>query len=291
MMSSEQPPNIAGIGLRLPHIEEVVATRPPAGWLEIHPENFMANPHAFELLTEVSRHYSISVHTVGISVGSAGGLDRTHLNRLRNLVDSIAPVFVSGHLAWSTYGEEYLNDLLPLPFNKEALRIVEEHIHEVQEALGRLFLIENPASYLGFKTSTMTEAEFLSELAVRTGCRLLCDVSNAYVSASNMGYDPYEYIDSLPAGAIREFHLGGYTPEQDEANPAAELLIDTHADAIAGPVWGLYVHAIRRIGLKPVLIEWDNDIPPLTALLEEAARADTIAGHALPMEARCARAR
>jgi uncharacterized protein len=171
-------PLLTGIGLRLAHLAEMVATRPPAGWLEVHPENFMANPHAAELLVELSAYYPISIHTVGISVGTASGIDRRHLERLRRLADQIKPIFASGHLAWSTYGREYLNDLLPLPYTEETVRIVSAHIDEVQSALGHSYLIENPASYVGFKSSTMKETEFFGEVVQRTGCHLLLDVSN-----------------------------------------------------------------------------------------------------------------
>jgi uncharacterized protein (UPF0276 family) len=274
---SSRIPDGAGIGLRLPHLLEVVATRPDVGWLEIHPENFLANAHAMELLTELSRTYPIAVHTVGISVGSAGGIDRLHVKRIRKLVDRIDPFFVSGHLAWSTFGLEYLNDLLPLPLNAETLSVVARNIIEVQDALGRRYLVENPSSYIDFSSSTMAEAEFLSELVLRTGCRLLCDVSNVYVSARNMAYDPYLYIDSLSADAIAEMHLGGYTPEGD-------LLVDTHAAPIAEPAWDLYAYAVRRFGLKPTLIEWDNEIPPLVTLVNEGTRAEAIVSDALQPE-------
>lgn len=290
-MESISLSNAAGVGLRLPHIVEVASTRPSAGWLEIHPENFLANPHAAELLSELSGHYPISVHTVGISIGSAHGIDRRHLKRIRDLVDRINPVRVSGHLAWSTYKNEYLNDLLPLSYETETLRLVEMHIQEVQDSLGRAFLIENPSSYVGFTTSTMSEVEFLSELVRRTGCRLLCDVSNIHVSAHNMGFDARTYIDNLPADAICELHLGGYTTEEDEAAPGNELLIDTHAAPIAEAAWDLYAYAIRRFGPKPTLIEWDNDIPPLATLLGEAARADEIADAAMSSEVRCVASR
>jgi len=266
--------NISGIGLRLPHLTEMGATLPPTGWLEVHPENFLANPHAAELLTELSTHYPISFHTVGISVGTAHGVDRLHLKRLRGLIDRIHPIFVSGHLAWSTYGNDYLNDLLPIPCNEEALRVVTVHVDEVQEVLGRSYLIENPANYLGFRSSTMPETEFLSELVRRTGCKLLCDVSNVVVSAHNLNYCAYRYIDDFPADAVAEIHLGGYTPEEDEATPESELWIDTHAAAIAAPSWDLYVYALRRFGPKPTLVEWDNDIPPLSTLLAEATKVD-----------------
>ncbi len=265
-----------GIGLRLPHIAEVVATRPPVGWLEIHPENFLANPHGLELLTELAHDYPISVHTVGISIGSADGIDRDHLKRLGTLVDRLNPVLVSGHLAWSTVGGAYLNDLLPLPYTAETLRIVAGHLTEVQDVLGRPYVIENPSTYVSFSTSTMTELEFLNALVDTTGCRLLCDVSNVHLSGHNMEYDPYRYIDEFPAGAVAELHVGGFTPEDDEATPGGTLLVDTHADAVAGPVWDLYAHAIRRFGPQPTIVEWDNDLPALAILMGEAAKADGI---------------
>lgn len=278
MPSMHRAPNTAGIGLRLPHIEEAVATRPPVAWLEIHPENFVANPHATELLSDLARAYPISVHTVGLSVGSATGIDRPHLARVRALIDRIDPVLVSGHLAWSTHGSEYLNDLLPLPYTVETLRLVADQLAEVQDGLGHSFLLENPSSYVGFVGSTMTEVQFLNELVDRADCRLLCDVSNVYVSAHNMGYDAGAYLDGLPSDAIEELHLGGFTREADEATPGAEILIDTHATRVADAAWRLYAHAIGRFGRRPTLIEWDNEIPALAALMEEARRADAIAG-------------
>jgi uncharacterized protein len=287
-MSNRYVPSGAGVGLRLPHLAEIVATRPSVPWLEIHPENFLANPHATELLLEVRRDYPISVHTVGVSVGSVGGIDHVHLGRVRTLVDMVDPVLVSGHLAWSTHDGEYLNDLLPLPYDEETLRLVAAHIDEVQEGLGRPYLLENPSSYVGFGTSTMSELDFLREVVHRTGCPLLCDVSNVYLSAHNMGYDAYAYIDGLPVEAIGELHLGGFTPEEDEADQGAKILIDTHATRIAEPVWHLYAHAISRFGAKPTLIEWDNEIPPFATLLTEAKRADEVAARALAAEPRYA---
>lgn len=276
MKSSDQEVGGAGVGLRLPHIREVVETRPPARWLEIHPENFLANPHATELLLEARRHYPVSVHTVGISIGSAAGIDRAHLRRVRALIDRLDPCLVSGHLAWSTHQGEFLNDLVPLPYDEETLRLLTEHIDEVQDGLGRAYLVENPASYFGFTCSTMNEVEFLSELAEKTGCRLLCDISNIFVSAHNMGYDPYEYIDRLPARSVGEMHLGGFTAEPDEALPGREILVDTHAACVAEPVWALYDYAVRQFGTVPTLIEWDNEIPSFATLLAEAVRADQI---------------
>jgi uncharacterized protein (UPF0276 family) len=268
-------PTASGAGLRLPHLTDVVATRPSAAWFEIHPENFLANPHAAELLIDIARDYPVSVHSVGVSIGSASGLDRPHLARVRALVDRIDPILVSGHLAWSTHAGEYLNDLLPLPYTRETLRIVSSHVNEVQDTFGRRYLVENPSSYVGFNASTMTEVEFLSELVQRTGCRLLCDVSNIYLSAHNLGFDRDRYIAELPADAIAELHLGGFTPEPEEGG--GEVLIDTHGSRIADPVWAFYARALERFGPRPTLIEWDNDVPALDVILAEAARADSVA--------------
>jgi uncharacterized protein (UPF0276 family) len=204
-----------GVGLRLPHLSEIVVTRPEIAWLEIHPENFLASPHATELLCDVADRYPMSVHTVGVSIGSDEGGDRLDLERVRALVDRLDPALVSGHLAWSTHEGDYLNDLLPLPYNDETLAVLAAHLDVVQDALGRPFLVENPSSYVGFGSSTMVEVEFLGQLVQRTSCQLLCDVSNMYVSAHNMGYDPYQYIYEFPASAVAELHLGGFTPEPD----------------------------------------------------------------------------
>jgi uncharacterized protein (UPF0276 family) len=265
-----------GVGLRLPHLAEVAASRPRVPWFEVHPENFLANPHATELLEDIARDYPISIHTVGISIGSVGGIDLAHARRLRGLIDRIDPVLVSGHLAWSTHAGAYLNDLLPLPYTEETLRLLADHLDAVQNELGRPYLVENPSSYIGFVGSTMTEVEFLCELVARTGCRLLCDISNVYLSAHNMGYDARRYIDGLPANAIGELHLGGFSPEDDAARPGSTLLVDTHATRVVAPVWDLYRYAIERFGRRPALIEWDNDMPALATLLDEAQRADDV---------------
>jgi uncharacterized protein (UPF0276 family) len=274
----------AGVGLRLPHLAEVAAGASSAAWLEAHPENFLANPHGRELLLRVRRHHPVALHTVGVSVGSATGLDRAHLARIRTLVDELDPFLVSGHLAWSTYEGMYLNDLLPIPYDDDALRAVAANVHEVQDALGRCYVIENPASYASFATSTRTETDFLTELVNRTGCQLLCDVSNVYVSAANLSYDAYEYIDGLPPAAVAELHLGGFTREADAAD--TPVLIDTHAAAIAEPVWELYAHALRRFGPQPTIIEWDHALPSFERLLSEAEHANLVASTALEETAR-----
>lgn len=271
----------AGIGLRLQHLAELVATRPQVAWMEIHPENFLANPHAAELLDDLARDYPISVHSVGVSIGSAGGVDRRHLARVAALIDRLDPFLVSGHLAWSTHEGEYLNDLLPLPYTRDSLDVLARHVDEVQQALGRPYHVENPSNYLGFADSTMTETAFLGELVARTGCRLLCDVSNVHVSGINLGYDSYAYIDEMPAQAVGELHLGGFVIEEEDGAARSPVLIDTHSRPIDDRAWELYAHALRRFGPLPTLIEWDNELPEVAVLLSEAARAEAVAARVL----------
>lgn len=268
----------AGVGLRLPHLAAVLRDRPKAAWFEIHPENVLANPYAAELLEEIAALYPISVHSVGISAGSAGGIDHAHLLKMRRFMARIDPVLVSGHLAWSTHEGEYLNDLLPLPYTRESLGIVCDHVAEIQDALGLAYHLENPSNYLGFTGSTMPETAFLAEVAARTGCKLLCDVSNVCVSAHNLGYDARRYLDDFPGEAIGEFHLGGFEREAEEAGTT--VIIDTHARPIDAEAWELYAYAISRFGRRPTLIEWDSALPSMNVLLGEAAKADAIAAAA-----------
>jgi uncharacterized protein (UPF0276 family) len=279
-MNKPLKPTRAGVGLRLPHLREVAAARPSVAWFEVHPENFIANPHATELLETVRADYPLSVHTVGVSIGSVAGVDREHIARVRALIDRVDPFVVSGHLAWSTHPGEYLNDLLPLPYDEETLALLVRHLDEVQEGLGRRYLVENPSSYVGFKGSTMTEVDFLSELVRRSGCGLLLDVSNIHVSGHNMGYDPRVYVDGLPLDAVGELHLGGFEIEADETG-GGEVLVDTHSRAISEAAWDLYAYVLERSGPRPTLIEWDNDIPPLATLIAEADRADAVAERVL----------
>ncbi len=278
-MTQTSPTLAAGVGLRLQHLATVLRDRPKAAWFEVHPENFIANPHAAEVLCEIAALYPVSVHSVGISVGSAAGLDRAHLARTAALIARLDPILVSGHLAWSTHEGEYLNDLLPLPYTRESLAIVCDHIDAVQDALGRAYHLENPSNYLGFAHSTMTETQFLCEVVARTGCSLLCDVSNIHVSAHNLGYDARRYLDELLGAAIGEFHLGGFEMEAEEGG--TEVIIDTHARPIDGAAWQLYAHAVARFGRRPTLIEWDSALPAIDVLLAEAAKADAVADAAM----------
>ena len=266
-------PSGAGIGLRAPHVGELLATRPAVPWLEVHPENYMSGGPALVLLEAVRREYPVSLHGVGLSVGTAEDIDARHMSRLRSLVDRLEPCLVSEHLSWSTAGGAYLNHLLPLPYTDETLGVVADHIDEVQNALGRRILIENPSSYLRFRHSSMAEPHFLAELARRTGCGLLCDVNNIYVSAWNVGLDAGSYLDALPVQAIGEIHLAGHAANDADGRT---ILIDDHGSPVTAPVWKLYQRALERFGSVPTLIEWDTDIPELSILLGEASVADRL---------------
>jgi len=272
---TEPPPLLtcsAGIGLRPPHVAQISAARPQLGFLEVHAENYMAETAALDRLLELRRDYPVSVHGVALSLGGAEELDRFHLGRLKALIERVEPMLISEHLAWSAIGGAYLSDLLPLPYTEESLEIFCRHVGEAQETLGRRLLIENPSCYLQFRHSTIPEAEFLTEIARRTGCGILCDVNNIYVSATNFRLDPIAYIDRMPAAEVGEIHLAGHHAAED-----VDVLIDDHGSRVAQPVWELYAEALRRIGAVPILIEWDINIPPLEILLDEARHAQELA--------------
>ena len=260
-----------GIGLRLPHVAEIAAARPHLGFIEVHAENYLAETPALDRLLDLRCDYPVSIHGVALSLGSAEQLDRSHLGRLRALIERVEPVLISEHLAWSAIGGVYLNDLLPLPYTEKSFEIFCLHVAEAQETLGRRLLIENPASYLRFRHSTIAEEEFLTETARRTGCSILCDVNNIYVSAKNFGFDPIAYLDALPAAAVGEIHLAGHCAAED-----VDVLIDDHGSRVAQPVWDLYAQAVRRFGAVPALIEWDTNIPALDILLDEARHAQEL---------------
>jgi uncharacterized protein (UPF0276 family) len=267
----------AGIGLRAPHVDEIMATRPALPWLEVHPENYMGGGPQLALLERVRHEYPISLHGVGLSLGTAGDLDRRHLARLRDLVERIEPCLVSEHLSWSIAGGAYLNHLLPLPYTGETLGLFADHVEEAQDALGRQILVENPSGYMRFHDSPIPEPEFLAELARRTGCGLLCDVNNIFVTACNLGLDAVGYLDALPAAAVGEIHLAGHTRNDADG---LSILIDDHGSPVADPVWDLYAHALGRLGPVPTLIEWDTDLPELFVLIDEARKADRLAAAA-----------
>lgn len=264
-------PARAGIGLRFRHHLEVVERRPPVAWFEVHTENYMGGGGAPGYLDAIRCDYPVSLHGVGLSLGSAEGLDATHLERMREVVDRIEPGLVSEHLSWSISGGTYLADLLPLPLTEEALAVVCAHVDYVQTNLRRRISIENPSTYLRFSHSTIPEWEFLAELARRTGCGILCDVNNIYVSASNHGWNAPSYLDALPPSAVTEIHLAGHSVRQLDHGQV--IRIDDHGSRVAPSVWNLFQQALERFGSVPTLIEWDTDVPALEVLLEEAAIA------------------
>ena len=268
----------AGIGLRSPHLAEIANTTPAVGWLEIHAENYMGGGPAVRTLEGLRRDYPLSVHGVGLSLGSTDEFDARHLERLARLVERTEPTLVSEHLSWSITGGVYLNHLLPLPYTLEALAVVSGHVDRVQERLKRPILIENPSGYLRFVHSPMPEVEFLDALARRTGCGLLCDVNNIYVSCQNLGGDAAAYLDAIDPAAVGEIHLAGHAVNDADGQT---ILIDDHGSRVAAPVWRLYERALARFGPVPTLIEWDTDIPALAVLLEQAATAQGLMASAV----------
>jgi uncharacterized protein len=266
-------PRRAGVGFKPEHFDAIVDERPDVGFFEIHAENFMGDggpPH--RRLEAVRARYPLSLHGVGLSIGSPGPLDRAHLQRLAAVAKRFEPTLVSEHLAWSTHEGAFLNDLLPLPYTDETVARVSEHIDEVQNALGRTMLLENPSTYVVFAESTWAETDFLREIARRTGCGLLLDVNNVFVSAVNHGFDPERYLADFPLAAVGEIHLAGSTDDTDDAG--LPLMIDAHNSPVRDPVWSLYAATIRRLGATPTLIEWDNDVPAWPVLAREAALAE-----------------
>jgi len=268
-------PPVAGIGLRAPHVAEMLERRPTVGWLEVHAENYMNQGPSAQVLERLRGHYPLSVHGVGLSLGSAAGIDRAHLARLKDVCDRYEPEMVSEHMAWSVGDGIYLNDLLPIPHDEEALAIVCRNIDLAQSTLKRQILVENLSAYVGFTSSTMAEPQFLLEVTRRTGCGLLLDINNVYVSAQNVGLDPYAYVAALPVEVIGEIHLAGHAVKE---TADGTVLIDDHASQVAPAVWSLYRFAVEHIGERPTLIEWDSAIPPLDTLLGEAMWADLLTG-------------
>jgi len=264
-------PAAAGIGLRAPHVHEVIDTRPPTAWLEVHAENYLGGGPALRSLDQLRPSYPISLHAVGLSLGTADGPNPRHLERLAALIGRVEPVLVSEHLSWSIAGGVYFNHLLPLPYTDESLALLCRNVDQTQIALGRQILIENPSSYLRFRDSPIPEPEFLAELARRTGCGLLCDVNNIYVSAHNLGFDAMVYVDALPRASVGEIHVAGHARNDADG---LTILIDDHGSRVSPDVWQLYAHALSRFGPVATLVEWDTDIPTLDTLLAEACVAD-----------------
>lgn len=261
-----------GVGYKPQHFKDITSDAAPVEWLEIHAENYMGDGgRPLAQLRHLSEKFAISVHGVGLSIGGELPLDKEHLARLKHLCDWLKPASFSEHLAWSTHDSHFLNDLLPLPYTKPTLARIVDHIDELQEVLDRQILLENPSSYLAFEESTYEETDFLDEVSKRTGCGLLLDVNNVFVSATNLKLDPRAYVDSFPLHKVGEIHLGGH--DEDEDDLGAPLLIDSHGREVADPVWTLLDYTLERSGPRPVLIEWDANIPDWPVLATEANRA------------------
>ena len=266
------PPR-AGVGLKPKHYREILETKPDIGFFEVHAENYMGEggpPHRY--LTAIRERYPLSLHGVGMSIGSDRPLDVEHLGRLKALNARYEPGLFSEHLAWSTHETGFLNDLLPLPYTDETLARVADHIDQVQEIVGRQMLLENPSTYLAFEETAYPEIDFIAEVARRTGCGLLFDVNNVHISSTNQEWDAVAYIDAYPLQHVQEVHLGGHATESDEKD--RPLLIDTHDREVDAVVWRLYEHTIARLGPAPTLIEWDSDVPEWPVLKAEADRAE-----------------
>lgn len=263
-------PVSTGVGLRAPHYREILATLPAIGWVEAHSENYFGEGgQPLDYLDAIRANYPVSLHGVGLSLGSTDALNDTHLAKLKRLVNRIEPCLISEHLSWSSVDNQFFNELLPLPYSEEALHHVARRVQQMQDALGRRVLIENITAYVTFQDSVIPEWEFLNTLCQISGCGLLLDINNVYVNSVNHGFDPRQFLASVHAAHIEEIHLAGF-------DRAEHALIDTHGARVSNEVWALYEYTLHRIGARPTLIEWDNDIPALATLLDEAAHAQTL---------------
>lgn len=268
-------PSTPGVGFKPQHFDHILSGEQPIGFIEVHAENYMGAggpPHA--MLRRLRETYALSIHGVGLSIGSMAPLDTEHLLRLRTLCDRYEPASFSEHLAWSSHGEVYLNDLLPLPYTPETLSRIVDHVDQVQHRLNREMLLENPSTYIQFADTTIPETEFLAEIAARTGCGLLLDINNVFVQAKNHGTSAEDYLATFPLARVKEIHLGGHEEQADDTG--APLLIDAHGSQVTSDVWSLYADVIAKAGPLPTLIEWDNDVPDWPVLADEARAAGKI---------------
>lgn len=262
-----------GIGLRHQHLQQVIDERPDIAWLEVHSENFFSyGKHTYQL-DEIASHYPLSLHGVGLSLGSADALNQTHLQQLKQAIERYQPHLVSEHLSWGSIDGNYLNDLLPMPYTEESLQHFVQKIKQVQDYLGRQILIENPSSYLQFGVSDISEWDFYAQLPDLTGCALLLDVNNIYVSGQNFNFSANEYLNAVNGDHIAEIHLAGHTINKYQKG---RVYIDDHGAKVSQEVWDLYQNTVQKFGNKPVLIEWDTNIPALSVLLAEAQKAQKI---------------
>jgi uncharacterized protein (UPF0276 family) len=268
-------PSLAGAGFKPEHFDAILQNAGGVGFFEVHAENYMGKggaPHA--ILERLRQDHPVIVHGVGLSIGGERPLNKEHLGRLKSVVARYEPLIVSEHLAWSTHDNHYYNDLLPVPYDLNTLQRVVAHINEVQDVLGRAILLENPSTYVEFSTSTISETDFIREIARRTGCGLLLDINNVFISATNHRYAPERYLADFPLEKVSEIHLAGHATEQDDEG--SPLLIDTHDRPVASAVWALFEKVIASRGLVPTLVEWDNDLPAWDVLKSEAEKANAI---------------
>ncbi|MGB7243890.1 MAG: DUF692 domain-containing protein [Sulfitobacter sp.] len=272
LQRAEPLPNAPGVGFKSQHFDGLLSDPGPVSWIEVHAENYMGDGgRPLVQLRELCQTFALSVHGVGLNIGGAAPLDKTHLAKLKHLIDWSKPASFSEHLAWSSHEGAYLNDLLPLPYTQDTLTRVADHIDQVQDTIGRQMLLENPSSYLTFQDSTLSEIEFIHEVVHKTKCKLLLDINNVFISAANLDFTPKAYLDAFPLDHVGEIHVGGHATDRDGS--AKSLLIDTHGTPVADPVWALLETTLAKCGPRPVLVEWDTDVPTWPILRAQAQRA------------------
>ena len=269
-----KPLQLTGINLKASYYSEILSQKPVLAWLEVHSENYFGEGgQSLQVLEQIRKDYPISLHGVSLSIGSADELNWVHLKKLRDLIDRIDPCLISDHLSWSSINGQYLHDLLPLPFTEEVIHHIVPRIQQTQDYLKRQILIENVSSYLTYENSIMPEEHFLCEIANQSGCGILLDINNIYVNSFNHQFDAESYIKTIPAHLVQELHLAGFTTDTFNGR---EIILDSHNRHIAKEVWDLYYKAIRHLGCKPTIIEWDSELPTFETLYLEALRAETI---------------
>ena len=269
-----RPSEPVGVGLRHPYYQEVLDTPLSLGWLEVHPENYFGGGLNRHFLRKAREKYQVSLHAIGLSLGSTQPVSTDHLRQFKELIDLFDPFSVSDHASWSASGNAHLNDLLPLPYTQETLDTLARNVAQTQDFFGRTILVENPSTYVAFAENEMSEPQFMNRLATMTGCGILLDMNNIFVQSYNHGFDPFAYIDEINPGPVGEMHLAGHSEKQTDSGTI--ILVDTHNAPVKKDVWDLYAHALRRFGPVPTLIEWDQDFPTLDTLVAEAEKARTI---------------
>lgn len=272
---AKAPSQPVGIGLRHPYYKEIIESPPDIDWMEVHPENYFGGGAPRHFLSEIRKNHQISLHAVGLSLGSDQPVSEEHLKNFKELIDIYDPFLISDHASWSASGNAHLNDLLPLPYNQESLNTLCRNIERTQDYFGRTILVENPSTYISFVEDEMPEYVFMNTLAKKTGCGILLDINNIFVQAHNHGFDAYEYIDNIDASSVGEVHLAGHIEQEFEGST---ILVDTHSKPVKSDVWDLYKHALKKLGPTPIptLIEWDKDFPSFDVLLKEAEKAKSI---------------